>query len=285
MLAAPLPQPPWGLLIGLYFIVVGLPTGLTLMTAYLGPGPGEQRRSVERRATATSLAVLGLASVLLVVDLHRPERFFLMVTEFGNLGSPISVGAKLIAIKVLLLAVALYFLRRRGKPAPGLTSWAVRGLTAALLVVSVALTFYPVSVLSFTWSSPLARTNGAYLVFLVTTLLMGAAGLLILIGLRTGPPEVDRLVRRAGLALAGLQLAGVVFEGWSLTADPAVPAGTLHRVLAGDYAGLFWTSIASVGFGAALLAPRTGRGRGRIAAGVLLLTGAALTRYLFFTVR
>src|SRR5882724_658692 len=179
----PLLEAPWGAIIGVYFMLVGLATGVTLVAYWVYP---EDARAQVRYAWVTTwMAFLSLVagSVLLVVDLEQPARFHLMVASFSNLGSPMSIGAKLIAAKLFLLAVYLYLLaRRRGAVAAGdlsLTGSATRALfstvPAALAVVSVALAVYPAVLLARTWSSPLAHTPAAGVLLLSTALLMGTA--------------------------------------------------------------------------------------------------------------
>jgi len=194
-------QQPWGPLLAFYFVAIGVPSGLTLAALWHRNRWPQHPGRVERWTIWTALAVLLVASVVLVVDLGRPAGFFLMLTRFDNLGSPIAIGAKIIAVKVFVLAVAAYLLRRRHGPGdvplrPG--NAAARVLDTAVVwllgITSLALAVYPTAVLARAWFVPLADTSGAALIFLLTALLMGAAGLLTIhaIGPRTDGAEASR---------------------------------------------------------------------------------------------
>ncbi|MEV0428277.1 NrfD/PsrC family molybdoenzyme membrane anchor subunit [Micromonospora sp. NPDC050495] len=102
---------PWGALVAAYFVLLGVPAGLGLVSWWLrrAGGPGGRLGRYADRVSAAALVVI---SVLLVVDLGRPDRFFLMLTRFDNLGSPIAVGAKLIAVEFALLVVAVWAVER-----------------------------------------------------------------------------------------------------------------------------------------------------------------------------
>ena len=130
-----------------------------------------------------ALVTLVLCGVLLIVDLGRPARFFLMLTRFSNLSSAMSVGAKLIALKGFLLTLYLYLLHRRRSAlapgdvarAPGVTRAAYAVVPLLLAVASLCLAAYPAILLARTWFAPLAASSGAALLFVTTALLMGAA--------------------------------------------------------------------------------------------------------------
>jgi Ni/Fe-hydrogenase subunit HybB-like protein len=179
----PMLEAPWGAIIGVYFVLVGLATGITLLTLWIHPQDDRARVHYEWVTTWVAFMALAAASILLVIDLGQPSRFYLMITSFSNLASPMSIGAKLIALKLYLLAMYLYLLtRRRGALTAGdvsLTGHATQTLfaviPAALGLISLALAVYPAILLARTWSSPLAHTAGAGVLFLSTALLMGTA--------------------------------------------------------------------------------------------------------------
>ncbi|MEU8206467.1 NrfD/PsrC family molybdoenzyme membrane anchor subunit [Streptosporangium sp. NPDC049046] len=261
----------WGPLLAVYVVLVGLPTGLTLMTWWVGRS-GETAR-LERMGTWGALLALVAISLLLVVDLGRPERFHLMLVRFDNLASPISWGAKLIALKILLLLLVLYAIERRRlpehRPLPRVTS-VVAGL---LLAVSLALALYPAALLARSWASPLAGSSGV--LFLLTALLMGAA-VIVLAG-------ADG--RTALLGLLAASVVALAMEALALAGRPTDRA-LLAELVSGDFALLFWGLAVGTGLvlpAAGLLAlPRTRLVTGLCA--VAVLVGAAATRYLLFAV-
>lgn len=288
----PLPQSPWGPLLATYFVLVGVPSGLTLAAQWARSRHGGGNRRVTRRASWTALAVACAAGLLLVTDLGRPERFFLMLTQFDNLGSPISLGAKILALKIFLLVTELYLTRHLPvagpAPAPGdrFTLVLDRSIRILLVLTSIALALYPVSVLSRTWVAPLAATSGAALLYLTTALLMGTA-LYCVIELCTPPDnQADRLpgLRTAVLGLLGIYLVAGLFEWLSLQAKPALHDQVV-AFLSGTGGGiLFWGG--AVGAGLLLAAPglllRSAGRKVRVTSALLVVTGVAVVRYLIF---
>lgn len=295
---SPLPQPPWSTLLAVYFVLIGLPSGITLVSWWLRDREGVAATiRVERHGSWIAMTALIGASVLLVVDLGRPERFFLMLTRFDNLGSPIAVGAKLIALKTFLLAIVLYAMERRRRAGPagitaagGSTSSVNSALPWLLAAVSFGLAIYPASVLSRSWASPLAGSSGAALIFLLTALLMGlAAAVLIAVAGSGADPggtgRMLRLSRQALLALLGLFGLTLAFEALSLDGSPP-DRQLLHEVVVDGSGVPFWVLVVLIGVAvptAGLVFARTRRVALVVsAAGVLI--GAATARYLIFTV-
>ncbi|SFC92900.1 NrfD/PsrC family molybdoenzyme membrane anchor subunit [Streptomyces aidingensis] len=307
----PMENVPWGAPLALYFTLIGLPSGLTLILwwraarpataavpgASPGGGGGEGWR-LDWRAHWTVLALLTAAGALLVTDLGRPERFFLMLTAFGNWDSPISLGAKLIAVKSALLALALYLLwdllwaRRRaagpgGGPLPaarGPARAVDRALPWLLGAASAALAVYPAAVLARTWVSPLAATPGAALLYLLTALLMGGAAVqLLLLWPPGGAAAEDPARRRFTLGLLTVYAAALFFAGISV-ADGTPARESLDALLNGGWSALFYGGV----LGAGLLLPLltlglAGRRRwAQPAAAVGVLAGACALRFLIF---
>lgn len=291
---SPLPQPAWGTLLAVYFVLIGLPSGITLMCWWLRHRGVAGATFVERHAHWTSLTALVMLGVLLVADLGRPERFHLMLTRFDNLGSPIAVGAKLIALKAFLLLIVLYSLERaRRRPSPdtarrGSAEAAIASALPWLLVAaSVALAIYPASVLARSRESPLAATSGASLLFALTALLMGAAAMVLLTHIAAGPEHTPGLLHaghRATLALLGLLGIALAFQALSMGGDP--PDRRLLADLAtGGHAVTFWGLAVTAGIAvpAAGLSLAPGRRTVSVVSAAATLTGAATIRYLMFT--
>ena len=299
--ATPLPEPTWGAVVAAYFVLIGLPSGLGLIGWWLASrGPAGTR--LERYANYLSLAALAVVGVLLIVDLGRPERFFLMLTRFDNLASPISVGAKLIAVKGALLAVIVFGAYRAARtittgetvaPArPGLSPHGSRlahtGLRVALLATSFALAVYPAAVLSRSWASPLAGTPGAALLFLLTSLLLGVGAVAVVVGLAAPNAHLAVLatpLRRALIVvLAGYAIA-LAMEALTVVGDPRLNA-PLAALTSGGYAVAWWGGVLGLGVAAPAAGLRLfpSRRAGLVAAGLAGAIGACLARYLLFAV-
>jgi formate-dependent nitrite reductase membrane component NrfD len=263
------------------------------MCWWLRDGSGAAVGSVERYGHWTALVVLLGVGLLLIVDLGRPERFPLMLTRFDNLGSPIAVGAKLIALKTFLLLVVLYSLERRrtappaaGAQGPGIARLLVSWVPWLLVMTSVALAVYPASVLARSWASPLAATSGSSLLFLLTALLMGAAATaLILSGVERADrsPELLHRNRQAMLVLLALFGTVLVFQALSMGGDPP-ERRILAEVVSGGLAATFWGLVIVVGTAlpVACLSLYPARRAAFVVSAAAIMTGAAATRYLLF---
>jgi formate-dependent nitrite reductase membrane component NrfD len=290
----PMLEVPWGVIIGVYFMLVGLAAGLTLVAH--GVHPTDEARQLHYAWLTTWIAFLVLvaASILLVIDLQQPMRFYLMVASFANLGSPMSIGAKLIAVKLFLLAVYLYLLaRRREAVAVGdltLSGWATRALfalvPAALAVVSLALAVYPAVLLARTWSAPLARTPAASVLFLTTALLMGTAAALLLVWTRRLRDEIvlREQLRHLLLFLVVGQMALIGLWLLSIDTNQALLGTVWSHLLQGAGGMMFWLIVIGLGLVLpACLLPIVPQRRAVAICGALaVFIGASCTRYLFF---
>lgn len=290
---APMADTPWGGLLAAYFTLIGIPSGLTLTVWWYRSRFPAAALTLDWRAGWTCLVMLGAAGALLTVDLGRPKRFSLMLTEFGNWDSPISLGAKIIAVKTFLLGVALYMLWRRraasknsGVPLPsrGLTRNVDRAVVWLLGVTSIALAIYPVAVLARTWVSPLAGTSGSALIFLVTSLLMGYAAVELISAFgHESTVEQNDGRRRVALVLLMTYAAALAFTAVSVPVGPADEA--LESVLLGTWAPLFYGGVLGIG----LLVPTAalifggGRPAARLVSAVAVLAGSGIVRFLIFT--
>jgi formate-dependent nitrite reductase membrane component NrfD len=288
----PLASAPWGPWIGVYIVLTGLASGLTLVTRFMRPPDERAATRIEWLSSWASLATLAVCTVILIWDLRRPTRFFLMVTQFTNAGSLMSWGAKILALKIGLLAVYLMLLhRRRQALAAGdvmLTGGATRALYAVvpdvLALVSFALAIYPAFLLSWTWSSPAAHNAGSALVYLSSGAILGAAATNLLAVFAPGVDD-SAMAARARATLMRLLVAHAVVLGFvalSLRAnDTRVVFDELWQ---GAWAGACWILVVFTG-GAIFLSSPIFSGRSRVALSVTALIGAAASRYLIFAVR
>lgn len=290
----PLAGVPWGPWIGAYIVLTGLASGLTLVTRFLRPADERAATDLEWISGWTSLATLAVCTIILISDLGRPARFFLMVTQFTNAGSLMSWGAKIIALKIGLLAVYLWLLRRRRQAlAAGdamLTGRTTRALYAAvpdaIALVSFALVVYPAFLLSWTWSSPASHNAGSALVYLSSAALLGAAAANLIAMFAPGvsdasDPAMDARGRVTLRYLLGAHIVALGFLMLSLRAnDTRVVFDELWH---GAWAGACWILVTATGLAVLLTAP-VFAGRSRIALSATALVGAAASRYVIFAV-
>jgi formate-dependent nitrite reductase membrane component NrfD len=286
----PLPEVPWGPIIGVYFILAGMAAGTTLVAEWVEPQDNHTAVAFAWKTSWVALAVLSLCGVLLIVDLGRPARFFLMLTRFSNPGSAMSVGAKLIALKGFLLVLYLYLLHRRRSAlatgdvelAPGVTRAVYAVVPALLAIASLCLAAYPAILLARTWFSPLAASSGAALLFVTTALLMGAA-------VATCATHDETLVTRLRgvmLFLGAAQLCLLLLAGLALHGGSPALERALDALIAGRTAAIFWGLAMGVGLGVPLVALTAMRQQYLVtmASALCLFAGAATLRFLIFTV-
>ncbi|MDF2710282.1 MAG: molybdopterin oxidoreductase, rane subunit [Nonomuraea muscovyensis] len=277
---------PWGPLLAAYVVLVGLASGLTLVTWWLNRPGGSAAPSIDRYGAWGAMAVLVVISVVLVVDLGRPERFYLVITRFENPASPIAMGAKLIAVKMFLLAVVIYALERRS---PARANRVSVVLVRTVVLTSFALAVYPAALLARSWGSPLANSSGSALIFVITALLMGAAAVLIALSVvRVRSEDLNGFLHRTREALLVLLCAfgiSLAFEVLSLAGRPSDRL-LLSQLLTGGFAVVFWGVVVTAGIAvpAVGLLVFPGKRAALVASAVAVLTGAATARYLLFAV-
>jgi formate-dependent nitrite reductase membrane component NrfD len=283
---------PWGPWIGVYIVLTGLASGLTLVARFMRPPNERAATRVDWIASWTSLATLAVLTIILIWDLRRPARFFLMVTQFANVGSLMSWGAKIIALEIGLLAILVLLLyRRRQALAAGdavLTGSATRALYAvvpdAVALVSFALAIYPAFLLSWTWSSPAAHNAGSALVYLTSGAILGTAvmNIITMFGSDTDDPAMDTRTRMALMRLLGAHIVALGFVMLSLRANET--RVVFEELWHGAWAGICWIMIGVTTLAIALSAPIFA-GRNRVVLSIAAFAGAAASRYLIFAVR
>ncbi|MFZ5894795.1 MAG: NrfD/PsrC family molybdoenzyme membrane anchor subunit [Myxococcota bacterium] len=220
---------PWNQWLVIYFVVIGIASGITLVGSLLDLGGTARSRVVELCASYISLFALVIAGAILVIDLGRPERFWMMLAGFPNPTSPMTWGAKLLALKGLLLFYQAYLIRgalaaeAAGLELNGPGVRVANAITHALLQgVSLALAIYPAFLLSRTWVSPLSRTPAAALLFLVSALLLGVAVWLLLSRLISASQVSEQLFRAMNVLLL-LEVSTLGFQ-WLLLRSDASPS-------------------------------------------------------------
>lgn len=294
MVPYPLPEPPWGPLLGIYFVLIGLVSGASLVSCWFRHNYHDNSVRFAWSLEWVALGLLTVAATVLVVDLGRPMRFFLMLTEFSNLRSPMSVGAKVLALEFFLLAASLYLLGRqheecaagRIEMAPGPTRWIFRAVNALLGLTGFFLAIYPAILLSRTWASPLASSPVSGIVFLATAGLMGTALARIVADLQPGS-----LDRRATIQLGRTLVVLVCLEGlllgvgaMTLVGGRPGMAGAVDALTHGSARTAFWGLVVGVGLAVPLLGAFILRGP-RLApwaTAITAMVGAGTTRYLIF---
>jgi hypothetical protein len=236
-----------------------------------------------------------VCGVILVVDLDRPERFFLMLTRFSNLGSVMSVGAKLLALKSGVLVLYLFLLHRQRQavvagdatPAEGATRFLWVLTTRLLVFVSLAFAVCPAFLLSRTWASPLAASAGGALIFLSTAALFG--GGFLGVWAAVGGADRSTLRQASGLLLflVGVQSVFLLFEGLAMHGGNPRLERLLLAMRSGGPAVAFWGLVVGLGLmaPAAALAAWPARRIAIALSAASVTAGAGAARYLIYILR
>jgi len=234
---------PWGWRVSLYTFTKGIACGAYLVPLLLVLSGALSSTSVLWRFAAPVLggAFMALTGLLLVSDLKRPSKFYLIFTR-PRWQSWLVRGAFILLGYGLVLA-AHFALALAGQG--GLEALAVAGLPFGILSAVYTAFLFAQAKARDLWQSPLLPPH-----FFVQALLVGSAALAP-VAMAVEPRAVDGLLRIVGVtsALHLLLVAG----------DVSMPHATAHARLAlwemthGTYALFFRLSVALVAAGA--LAP------------------------------
>jgi formate-dependent nitrite reductase membrane component NrfD len=264
--------PRWDLYAVGYFFLGGIAGGTYFLAAVADLFGGESHRALARRAYPIALFAVLAGSVLLILDLHRPDRFWHMLIVKGegvpafNSGSPMSVGAWVLFLfggfaLGSVLATRVRGLRRLREGTTG-RLFTTLGAAAALFLagytgVLLAVTNRPL------WS----ETHWLGLLFLLSAASSSAA-LLALLAIRRGEGSsepVDWLARFDGRVIV---LEAAAFVALLVSLGPALRLW---------WNG--WGALLAVGFvGAGIAAPLLLPARARVTACWLVLLGAVVLR-------
>ncbi len=279
-------DPHWGWLIVAYFFVGGLAGGSYFLAALVDLFGRPEERPLARLGYYVALPAAIASGLLLIVDLHRPERFWHMLVQSATLGpmfkpwSPMSVGSwALLLFGAFALGSALAAL---AEARPGRRSWPSvfrpPGVAGTLFVVAGGLLGLYVAgytgVLLAVTSRPLwADTTLLGLAFVVSAASTSAA-LLILLG------ERQRLALGGIAALRRLDAWVLVLELLVLIGLVA-SLGTVARAWLDAWGLLFVLGVVVLGILVPLALhwrPRVGGGLGTLGSAVLVLVGGFILR-------
>jgi len=280
-------RPLWRWYIPLYFFIGGLAGGAAVIASVAHFLGGAKHRETERNARYLATGAALLSAILLIMDLHRPLRFFRML-RVVKFSSPLSVGTWILSAFGLtsgLLAARqaaedgflvpresrLGRLARRLIPVGPLTAlWGVTGL---------GLSGYTGTLLAAT-AVPLWAAGGVFLgpLFLATGLASGAAALVLMaLGWGKRGPEADT----AREQLETVEAISAAAQLALVAAREAVVPPRINKPLRRGRWGLIYR-LGAVGGGMATplalrAAMRIGGPRVRVAATAITATASALT--------
>lgn len=285
--------PKWKWYIPAYFWIGGIAGGAAMIGSVAHLFGGRGGRETARHARYLTLALALICPVLLIVDLHRPERFFRMLRVF-KVSSPLSVGTWFLtafgmvsgALAVRQAAEDDVIIRRESAlgrlarrlvpPGPfsalhGFLGLGLGGYTGVLLAATAV---------------PLWAAGGVLMgpLFLATALASGAAALTLL-GLAFGKHEPESQAARESLEI--VEGVGAVAQITLVAAREAVVSKRINQPLRRGLWGVVYRAGAVGGGMATPLAlrivsrfvgPRAARTLSGVAA-TLTLLGALAERF------
>ena len=280
-------SPEWAWLVVLYFFFGGIAAGAYFSAALLELVGEAQDRAAVRVAHLITFPLLALCGILLIVDLHRPERFWHMIVQSERFlpmfkwWSPMSIGSW-----ALLLFSGMAFLsfvdalveRSRGRAflhrgTLG-TIWAVLGSIVGFFFAGYT------GVLLGTNSFPVWGDSpwiGA--LFMASAASTGLAALVLALSMRSRAPlgtrhkleEADNYARLIELVLVLVFVASLGALAFPFISNPA---GAI----------LLWGGVVVLGLlvplGLHFLPGMRGRAGGALVAGLLTLLGGLILRYV-----
>lgn len=234
----------WGLYITLFMFFVGLSAGGLIVSSSATVFDLKQFKPVAKPAVLLSSTCIIVATLLILVDLGRPERF-LNLFFHPQFNSPLIWDVIVIGIYLVTSLVYLYSMTR-AEPSPGnLRVLSAIALPVAILVHSVTAWIFGLQIARPTWHSALMAP-----IFVASALDSGLALLLIvLIGLNkfTSFKVEKKLLSTLGGLLAVFIAVDVYFV-FSEILTGLYPGeehlmGYLQLILSGNLAPFFWGEI------------------------------------------
>ena len=264
-----LKNPDWHLLIVWYFFLGGIAGG-AYFTAAIADNFGSPRdKSVIRIGYVLALLLIGLCTILLILDLGTPSRFFNMVTNF-RFWNPMSIGAWMLAVFGIFAFVssALSFVGGEGV-APLRRRLSLLGTIAGFFIAAYTGVLLSATALPF-WTD--ARLLGA--LFLASGASTGMAAISLLLYLSgesagEGFGKVKRADRYA-----------IMLEILVLAAFLLLLGGAAGPLVSGSLAPLFWGGLVVVGLVIPLLVDLVGLKLPGAVPAALVLVGGFILRYV-----
>jgi formate-dependent nitrite reductase membrane component NrfD len=267
---------PWGIDMAIYLLTKGIATGTMLMCALLAFFLDDRSTLTMTAGPLLSLAFLVITTVVLVVDLERPERFYYILTH-PNWRSWLVWGTYFLIAHGTLTTLWIGAVWLGVTPAIAWLSWPAA--IASVLATCYTGFLFKQGLARDLWQGPLSTVD-----LLVQAVAEGSAALLILSALLPGD-AAPQLVRTLAGVLAGamvLHVAFLVFE------NLVAPSPTRHHELAvsaikrGAFARLFWGGAMLVPILAILLSALAGAvPLALAAAAVLALAGSFAWEYVW----
>ncbi len=274
---------PWHWPVPAYLVTKGIGSGIFMLLALIfGLNVAGFSRPLAIAGSFLSLLFIGLTTLLLVIDLDRPERFYTILTR-PQWKSWLARGA---FILIGFSGVAGLWFLVEGAAALGLLADPVTDtLRPLFLIVGFILAVGAATYTGFLFGQAEGRDlwQSALLpVHLVVQALMVGAGTLLLLGLFVSMPPgmVSLLAWTFGAALV-IDLFVILLGEFGMPHASEVAARAAHEVRQGKYRRHFWGGSIALGHLLPLLLLLVGAPRGLLWPGVIAALAAIAGLYLY----
>lgn len=299
-------QDAWGWYIAIYLFLGGMGGGGMLVSYYL------QRRTedikVASRAALLSWIIVVVGTLFLILDLGRPERFYLVfMSPKLNPNSMIVVGSSILTLYMIFGALYITAIHDWFKFLPwyGKKSFAnVMGIISAS--IGFLVTYYTGVLIGVVKQIPFWHTPALPLLFIASAISTGVVAVLwtdMAMGIRLPFEERKHYIRNCAMlsrwdsVLIAIELL-ILFTYLAITIQgPQEAAIAVNRILFGDLAIMFVGGVILMGLGVPLLLEyahimreseetetKTTRVRCKclmpIIAGILVVAGGLILRYV-----
>jgi molybdopterin-containing oxidoreductase family membrane subunit len=265
----------WGIYIVNFVLFIGLSAGGILVAALVHAAGIERFRPVARIAEILAISCLILATIFIMLDLGRPDRFYHLLL-YGRLASPLVWDLVVIAVYLTISMALGYFSTRadlvycmRELPRRrwlyriltlGYTDLSprtverdrriLRALAIAAIPTAIGLHSVTAWILGLVKARPGWHTALIAPLFVVSAMVSGLALVIVAVVITRRAfrlPIEPRVVRELGLLLAFLiPVLGYFLFAELLTvvyARESAPFAVFQEMLVGDYAPVFWFNL------------------------------------------
>lgn len=265
----------WGIYIVNFVLFIGLSAGGILVAALVHAVGIERFRPVARIAEILAISCLILATIFIMLDLGRPERFYHLLL-YGRIGSPLVWDLLVITIYLAISMALGYFstradlvlcmreLSRRGwlyrLLALGYTDLSPRALerdrrilrTLAVAAIPAAIGLHSITawILGLVKARPGWHSALIAPLFVVSAMVSGLALVIVAVVVSRRAfrlPIEARVVKELGILLAFLiPVLGYFLFAELLTivyAQESAPFAIIREIVVGRYAPVFWFNL------------------------------------------
>jgi len=239
---------PWHWPVPAYLVTKGIAAGIVLLLALATFMGEEVHAPTFLAASGLSLGFLGLTTVLLVLDLEKPQRFLYILLRpqwrsWLTRGAVVLIATSILATAWfgLELAAELEWLEESAVATARL--WLL-GLSAPAAIATAAYTAFLFGQAEGRdlWQSPMLPIH-----LLVQAVLAGSAVLLILVPLVDMPSALEGVVRVAFALSLAVDLLVLFMAEMGMPHASEVAARAAQAMHAGKYSTLFWAGAVFLG--------------------------------------